>query len=69
MLGPRTTKPIVVVAVIRIVVVAIGRTRVPRIIVEGTAAGCDQSPSADSLLNTNSGKIKCLKLFVSACLA
>ena len=45
-LGPltRATKPIVVVAVTRIVVVAIGRPRVPRIVVEGTAAGCDQPP-------------------------
>ena len=69
MLGPRATEPIVVVAVIRVVVVTIGRPRVPRIIVEGTAAGCDQPPSIDSFLNTNSGKIKFLKRCVFACLA
>jgi hypothetical protein len=42
-LGPRTPKTDIVVAVIGIVVVAIGRTRVPLIVVPGTAAGYDQT--------------------------
>jgi len=42
-LGPSAPKTNIVVTVIGIVVVAISRSRVPLIVVPGTAAGCDQT--------------------------